>query len=687
MKKILSSIVTGLVLLNVGFVHADTYDDVTLTRVNNSALVDSQDAQTPNYTIEFKVNHGKFAGKISEDDITYTDGFAKAVTTSIQQIDDQQVIVHFKKDAAKIKGSDLDGYLKINKQALLDANGQQYYEGVKIMLHDDFIPKIIYDNTGDNTQPTSNNLLAADGKTMARAIMTEVAKNIGEFGKEFAKCPAMKCLVFGDTFFQAVNMIMDLINSGQPEHDPYKEKLDQISQQIDVVTDQLNTSMELSSDQAQKQELQAAKTGLSKAKEQMFSESNLNRLYAVAAVMQQDAKQTLSQSDADLNDQVLQKLYSSGSVDDNGKLIEGNYTFINDFKQFALQVTGEYGDQSTGNIFSVEEAIENLSHNFNSETFNDRKNYNGQIEAWYELVSAPLMYAVNYDLNKNLGLLETYQARQAELEKLKKENLDPVDDDNVKTQLDAIGTRITHVGDNIRKDKDYIGYKNSKALRAPELSDSQIEATSSLSGQSIILLNNAKITTEYDKAATEKLNNEQDDWKNGKIYAYRLGRQINRAIGFENISNFALMSLEHSNETIDNVNYSKRMATGEIRKLRDAALTYFRPGSKTAHTNLFEELEAAGFKSTWTNKTVKAADLTSGTYTFNLNDAKSNDLQNYTWGFYRLKREWTTTILEVDAQHEKNIVVFHKESGVYSSKWDSSKDSRDNKESYFFLNL
>jgi hypothetical protein len=666
-------------------VYAETTDDVSLVRSNpDKPLVDSQNDTLPKYTVEIDLKNAKLARPITKEDISFDDAFTNAQITSVTgEENGTHVQVKFSKAVNKMQGASRDGNLKITKSALVKTNGGTIYSSPELFLHDDFIPKVVYATNGSSTvQPTGNNIVAQNGVAVGQSVFRDLWRNIADFAKEIEGFPALKCCVFADSIFSIGRLIFSAFAGSQP--DPYMAELQVIEGQLNAVQNQMTNGMRLVSDEFKRQEYDTMRTKLADAKNKVYEPTNIKHLDNAVKAMKDIVDGHPTQGEQAIDDEWMKQLYHTQVCNENGKIVEdGNYGFLDMYQPLALLMTGEYLADNREDAFKINDGFQSFEFNFNSETFNKREEYNGYYKEWFKYVMVPIVFAIQYDLNKNMKIKEGLVANQSYLTNLLNQPLDEQDKANINNALNGfISGTLRVVNNNIQTDKCFLGMKNYANSNAPTDHEYDDEVKSSYINQTLNVIGNSQLVSKaYDKA-TNGLKAEKKDFDEDKIVAYRLdNRQINRVMGKDSLGKFAQRAIL-PNPSADGPDFAKRMSLEDIRKIVQASSTYFREDNRT-HMNIFEELIRGGFKM----GLVTIEQFQDGSHTLLLNDTSYKTLQDYMWGIHRNKTEWSTRFLDRNGISEKYEVVMHKESSLYSRSIDESKTKANNTVGYYFLNL
>jgi hypothetical protein len=521
-------------------------------------------------------------------------------------------------------------------------------------------------------------------------VVKELFKNLGEFcDKKTEGWKFMKYFVWGESLYNITKLIVDCFAIGQPKYDPYMEKLNELQRQMSDIQTQISNGLQFISDHLQKAEAESERDNLLSAMRHLVDDEGMltnirNATYAMVDIMK---KNTIHNGTLSQYDQWLSMLYHTQTMDEKGKIMPGEFTYLSEYKRIGTLITGE-DIKSTKNGYDLYEMIKSFTVNFNTETFTARQNNMTVYKSFMDWMESPLFFAIMYDFEKNMSIREGLIEKQNEFKAKLQQPLTDLDKNNIQDALDNfLEPRIRLAEMNIIQDKQYLGCKNADQFTRPGQDDFKDNADSSYNGDlTINITANMKIATNaYDKSK-KKIDEEKkaaDD--KGVIYAYRIEKNV---CGYlrknfndthdHGLQGFAYYSTEHP----ENLNEAKEHGTGstplnkeELEKMVQASSTYFREDGKT-HTNFYEELVNAGFRQGYQPIPVgdyefkpmelKLTDFTSGKATVVMNDTMKKQLSNYLWGFHHNSAEWTTRYLDKDGKTEKYDKVLKRSSTLYN---------------------
>ncbi|MDR1606145.1 MAG: hypothetical protein LBS41_03425 [Streptococcaceae bacterium] len=652
----------------------DTYDVPEVSYDGGKLHLDtpSQDTETPQYTWTLTATNGTF-GSNAAANIRYEGGFENAVTQSVTSSGNTLKVV-FTKLPDKRVNRNTDGKISLVSAKVNDVTGEEQSLSQSFAVHDDFVPAITYDTTNGDYSPST--LTGEDGWTLSKTIIKEAAKNIGEFGKEFLKCPALKCLVFGESICGLIDMFIKLSKDKEP--DPVLEAINQLSEQITALSNQLKNDTDFIVDQQQRARFEARLMAFSTLKNSLFNETNINKLKNVNLAIVENNQDNLSEGQAKIDQQYLRNLYHSDYIDESGNLHEANTAFIDTYKQFALAMTGENeSTNSLGDIFTVYKNFNSFAYCFNTETFERREQFNTYYQNLFKMTYAPLIYAVQYDLTDLQSQKVSLQNEKAFLTDKLSRPITETDKSIVQKQIaDNIEPRLIRIDESIKRDKQYLGVKNAETSEEVTTADADVSdsAASLGSDQSIRLLENANRTSKEAKQANDDLATEEQEasTSNGpaaKIIAYTLGSmKISGVLGLSSTRDFAVRSIDYSS----GYDVQNRMTHDDVVKLINAASKHYADDGVTK-LNLRKELLLGGFffEGNPGFTRVTQDDLNN----FVLFTNKSRETKEKGWYFMFQVNRYTdyTNILLSDNVTEKEVKAAFYETMIGSSDLNSKK--------------
>jgi hypothetical protein len=353
-------------------------------------------------------------------------------------------------------------------------------------------------------------------------------------------------------------------------------------------------------------------------------------------------------------------------------------------------MTGEWeGVQRNNDVYHLQDDALRYSVCFNSETFDKREAFAKLYSSWYAKALIPLIYAIQYDLNKNLSIYRELQEQDKALAALlAKPNLDDDDRANIlQAKNGYIALRTSVIYSNVQRDKMYLGmkYDSTSVMNDPEEKDLEKDATSSLTGDHIVVVKNVEVLEKGFQSWKTSFDNEKNDFNNKNIIqAYNLGRNIDRRMMHAPVSAFSEHGNKHPGDELWDMPFPSHMERDDVLKLCQAAKSHFDIANKNVRLDIWQEIKKAGFKehSDYHERYIKPADggnpyLASGKF-------EVDDHQ----GFLRHRQYYTYVyVIKSDGVNEDKLKGTHQQG---TSIWDDvlgAKDYEDKSECMMFLNL
>ncbi|MDR3128437.1 MAG: hypothetical protein LBT99_03850 [Bifidobacteriaceae bacterium] len=194
-------------------------------------------------------------------------------------------------------------------------------------------------------------------------------------------------------------------------------QLDNVQSAISDLSTQLSQSVEKLS---KENGAAALMNDTAKLNEQIINAKNnfgaLQRGKTVADYMAAQTKGELNQFNPESVRLAFQEIYKSYDVGTNNNSVTGFKVYLDNIIDLALGDSGVTASQ--GNIFEINDKIQELTHDFNSETFTERVNFinsvYGMIMPWTSLV----LNAMLFDANRNEDLALAYETEVANLDNM-----------------------------------------------------------------------------------------------------------------------------------------------------------------------------------------------------------------------------------------------------------------------------
>ncbi|MDI6667840.1 hypothetical protein QMA56_08980 [Leuconostoc falkenbergense] len=211
-----------------------------------------------------------------------------------------------------------------------------------------------------------------------------------------------KLLALGGPFGDALDMVFNLL--GGSTNDPYTEALGQIKEKISELSTQMDSVADLIKVESTKQQYQ---TEIREFKgfvtKDLSSPENVAKIHTFYRTMHQlldneSNVKSLSESGQMQLEAATRGIFSSGQPGEQNILnhpIPDNWGLVNNFAYFGRMLTGE--DGKTMDMFKTFATYDSLKYNYNTQTFDERAQFNQSIKALYTYYYLPLYVSIAYD--------------------------------------------------------------------------------------------------------------------------------------------------------------------------------------------------------------------------------------------------------------------------------------------------
>lgn len=569
---------------NQNFVIAGKTQQIKLQLDANGVKSDFKDGEAPeekpHYTANITVKSGLLVNDLNAGDISFGGVFSDAkiekLTTDITH---NQIVVQFSHPAVRYMDQSRNGQITIkNGLGYADKQNRNVTRPITVNVTDPYRPKLQYDNSTANTSNINGTFIA---QTVTNSVIKAVCDTLKEYGKG-AWLKANPLLT---------GMSSILFSIFGDDKDPVIDKLNEMDKKLDDIKagiDRLSTAI---MDGNKKAELASSinqvELQVRKLLEPGISARINNAGHAINRLKKYEGDVT-NINDSQTIDDYFRQLYSTGR---NGK--NTHYEDLRSLQDFMYDATGMNVLTTTNSIMNKFAEYQSYEKDFSTQAAADRKQFDTALSNAYEPAYITIMAAIQYDRNK---IEQEDAAADKWADQLADEaKKDPTQKAQLEITVAKIKSQIQNdTEDNIKQDNKYL-----------DMSDKPNE--NSMVKQDDTFVKNIE-------ADVNNIKKIDDDLKNGKIYSYRLKKDLNKTLGNDSDLHFYKLSgkripdgdckitWQGKSRTINDIcngsmpslgDFNKRVSTEDIKTL--VSNQNARANCDPVGANLVKDLKSAGF--------------------------------------------------------------------------------------------